>query len=59
MFYLVKRDPCIVNKNNSLGFRSSFFWEVEKPELKDSNELRGEECLLRLSGDSVEEREEL
>ena len=33
--------------------------EVEEPALKDSNELRGEEFLLRLSGDSVEERDEL
>ena len=33
--------------------------EVEEPELKDSDELRGEEVLLRLSGDSVEERDEL
>jgi len=33
--------------------------EVEKPELTDSDALRGEECLLRLSGDSAEEKEEL
>jgi len=33
--------------------------EVKEPELKDSDELRGEEILVRLSGDSVEEREEL
>jgi len=33
--------------------------EVGEPELRDSDELRGEEVLLRLSGDSFEEREEL
>jgi len=33
--------------------------EIEEPELKDSDQLRGEENLLRLSGDSVEDKDEL
>ena len=33
--------------------------EIEEPELKDIDELRGEENLLRLSGDSVEDKDEL